>query len=309
MAGASGSDIEDALQAMGTAGADVEVQPLHAELGARITGLTLNEHPPEAVVALIRAAVDEYSIVCIPDQPCSDALQLAVTRMLGEPEPNHVILGREGRIDYFGTIGNVTATSEQLGNTHRQMIFLSGNNMWHSDSSFREVPSRLSLMCVYEVPAEGGQTQFASARTAYGRLPDEQMRRIEPLRVIHDYVFSRSKVAPDAVTPSHAASLPPVEQKLVRRNPRNGRANYYVGSHAREVVGWSQKESRALLDELLEKATGPEHVYTHDWQPGELVIWDNRCLVHRGTGFDADRYRRLMRQTRVQGDCSTLLEP
>jgi alpha-ketoglutarate-dependent 2,4-dichlorophenoxyacetate dioxygenase len=261
------------------------------------------------VVDLIRAAVDEYSVVCFPDQPCSDALQLAVTRALGEPEPNHVILGREGRIDYFGTIGNVTATGEQLGNTHRQMIFLSGNNLWHSDSSFREVPSRLSLMCVYEVPAEGGQTQFASARAAYDRLSEETKERIEPLRVIHDYVFSRSKVAPDAVTPSHAASLPPVEQKLVRRNPRNGRANYYIGSHAREVVGWSIEESRRLLDDLLDRATTSEHVYTHDWQPGQLVIWDNRCLIHRGTGFDADRYRRLMRQTRVQGDCSTLLEP
>jgi len=288
--------------------AGIRLEPLHPELGVRIRGLTLSENLPAATIELIRAAVDEYSVVCFPDQPCSDALQLAVTRMLGEPEPNHVILGREGRIDYFGTIGNVTANGEQLGNAHRQMVFLSGNNMWHSDSSFREVPSRLSLMCVYEVPAEGGRTQFASARSAYSRLSEDTQRDIEPLKVIHDYVFSRSKVAPDAVTPSHAASLPPVEQKLVRRNPRNGRANYYVGSHAREVVGWSMDESRRLLDDLLERATGPEHVYTHDWQPGQLVIWDNRCLVHRGTGFDADRYRRLMRQTRVQGDGSTLIE-
>jgi alpha-ketoglutarate-dependent 2,4-dichlorophenoxyacetate dioxygenase len=256
----------------------------------------------------LSALVDEYSFLCFPDQNCSDEMQLAVTRILGDPEPNHVILGREGRVAYFGTIGNVTESGEQLGNDHKQMIFLSGNNMWHSDSSFRKVPSRFSLMASYEVPQEGGLTRFVSTRAAHDRLPQPLKARIEPLRAVHDYVFSRSKVGEDAVTPSHAASLPPVEQKLVRRNPANGRPNYYIGSHAREIVGLDPVEGRALLDDLLERATGKEHVYTHHWQPGDLVIWDNRCLLHRGTGFDADRYRRLMRQTRVAGDCSTLEE-
>ena len=180
--------------------------------------------------------------------------------------------------------------------------------MWHSDSSFREVPSFVSIMCAYEVPDEGGRTEFVSARAAYDRLPDQTKTVIDPLIAVHDYVFSRSKVGPDAVTPSHAASLPPVKQKLVRTNPRTGAKNYYVGSHAKTIDGWSETDSRPLLDDLLERATGEEHIYSHAWRPGDLVIWDNRCLLHRGSGYDADRYRRYMRQTRVAGAGPTLAE-
>jgi alpha-ketoglutarate-dependent 2,4-dichlorophenoxyacetate dioxygenase len=180
--------------------------------------------------------------------------------------------------------------------------------MWHSDSSFREVPTYVSIMCAYEVPEEGGLTEFVSTRAAHTRLDEEMRRRIEPLIVVHDYVFSRSRVAPDAVTPSHAASLPPVPQRLVRRNPRSGAANFYVGSHAREIEGWDYAESRRLIDGLTAEATQPEHVYSHAWRPGDLVIWDNRCLLHRGSGYDADRYRRYMRQTRVAGAGRTLDE-
>jgi alpha-ketoglutarate-dependent 2,4-dichlorophenoxyacetate dioxygenase len=163
-------------------------------------------------------------------------------------------------------------------------------------------------MCAYEVPDEGGRTEFVSERAAYARLPDAVKQKIEPLHAVHDYVFSRSKVGPDAVTPSHAASLPPVEQKLVRTNPRTGEKNFFVGSHAKEIAGWEFEESRVLIEDLEARATEAEHIYSHAWQPGDLVVWDNRCLLHRGSGYDADRYRRRMRQTRVAGTCSTLEE-
>jgi alpha-ketoglutarate-dependent 2,4-dichlorophenoxyacetate dioxygenase len=284
------------------------VEPLHGEFGARITGIELTAALDDAVVAEIRAAIDEYSFLCIPDQSFDDEKHLAFTRLLGEPEANHVKLGQEGIVDYFGTIGNVRQDGTALGNDDKVIVRLTGNNVWHSDSSFRPVPSFVSIMCVYEVPNDGGETDFVSARAAHARLSDDEKRTIAPLRAIHDYVFSRSKVGPGAVTPSHAASLPPVEQKLVRKNPNTGARNYYVGSHAKSIVGWNEEDSRALLDDLLERATGPEHVLRHDWQPGELVIWDNRCLLHRGVGYDADKHRRYMRQTRVQGAGSTLDE-
>ena len=178
--------------------------------------------------------------------------------------------------------------------------------MWHTDSSFRKVPSFVSIMMAYEVPEEGGETQFVSARSAYARLPDDMKEKIDPLEVIHDYVFSRSKVA--EVDPKHAASLPPITQKLVRRNPNTGAKNFYIGSHAKEILGWNYDDSRLLLDELLAETVADEYVYTHTWQPGDLVIWDNRCILHRGTGYDADKYRRFMRQTRVAGSGPTLEE-
>jgi len=288
--------------------ATLRIEKIHPDLGARITGVDMRAPVDEAAMEEIRAAADEYSFLCFPDQDMDDERQLAFTRCLGEPEPNHVVQGQEGRIDYFGIIGNVMEDGSKLGNDHKRTIFQTGNNMWHSDSSFRTVPSKFSIMCAYEVPAEGGRTEFVSERAAYRRLPDAMKEKIDPLLAVHDYVFSRSKVAPDAVTPSHAASLPPVTQKLVRTNPRTGAKNFFVGSHAKEIAGWAFDESRALLDDLLDRATQAEHIYSHAWRPGDLVVWDNRCLLHRGSGYDADKYRRRMRQTRVAGAGSTLGE-
>ena len=287
---------------------ELNIESLHPDFGGRVTGIDLSESVSTETVDAIRGAIDEYSFLCFTDQAFDDDKQLAFTRHLGEPEPNHVKLGQEGIVEYFGTIGNVQPDGSTLGNEHRHTRFQTGNNMWHSDSSFREVPTFVSIMCAYEVPDEGGETEFISERAAYDRLPEKTQEQIEPLIAIHDYVFSRSKVGPDAVTPSHAASLPPVRQKLVRRNPENGAANIFIGSHAKEIEGWDMEQSRALLDDLLAQATRPEHVYAHAWKPGDLVIWDNRCLLHRGSGYDADKYRRRMRQTRVQGAGPTLNE-
>ena len=286
--------------------AALTVKPLHADFGARITGVDLGAPLSDDTVEEIRVAIDAYSFLLFPDQKMDDDSHLAFTRMLGEPEANHTKLGEEGIIEYFGTIGNVQSDGTVLGNSHERMIFLTGNNMWHSDSSFRKVPSFVSIMCAYEVPEEGGETEFVSARAAYNRLAEDEKEKIDPLHVVHDYVFSRSKVAP--VKPSHAASLPPIEQKLVRSNPRTGAKNHYIGSHAKQIAGWSLEESRPLLDDLLDRATQPEFAYSQAWQPGDVVIWDNRCLLHRGAGYDADKYRRYMRQTRVAGAGPTLAE-
>jgi alpha-ketoglutarate-dependent 2,4-dichlorophenoxyacetate dioxygenase len=149
---------------------------------------------------------------------------------------------------------------------------------------------------------------FVSLRAAYDRLSPERKAELHPLIAIHDYVYSRSKVAPDAVSPELAASLPPVRQRLVRTNPATGAKNLFLGSHVREIEGMSEAASRALIDELTEAAIQPEHVYVHAWQPGDVVFWDNRCLLHAGSGYDADRHRRYMRQTRVSGTCSSLEE-
>lgn len=281
-------------------------EPLHADFAARVTGIDLASPLSDEAVAELRAAIDTYSLLHFPEQSMCDEAQLALTRCLGEPEPNHVRFGKTGEIDFFGTIGNVIDGESKRGEsdplTHNQK----GNNMWHSDSSFRRVPSYVSILCAYEVPGEGGETLYASQRAAYQRLSPERQAEIDDLQVLHDYVFSRTMVAP--VHPNHAASLPPIPHKLVRTNPGNGLRNYYAGSHARSIIGWSGIDSRRLLDELNEAATRPHDEYAHRWNPGDTVIYDNRCLLHRGAGYDADRWRRYMRQTRVTGRGPTLEE-
>ena len=286
----------------------MQTERLHEDFGVRVTGIDMSGTPAGEVLATIRALIDEHSFVLFPDQPFDDDRQLALTRALGEPEPSHVAYGEEGKVEYFGTIGNVQPDGSVLGNKDKKTVFLTGNNMWHSDASFKPVPAFASIMCAYETPAEGGETLFVSTRAAHARLSEDRQAELEPLLAIHDYTYSRSKVAPDAVSPDLARSLPPVRQRLVRRNPANGAKNLFIGSHARQIDGWSEDASRPLLDGLVDEATRPEHILAHAWKPGDLVIWDNRCLLHRGAGYDADRYRRYMRQTRVSGTCSSLEE-
>ena len=278
----------------------IEIEALHEDLGARVTGVALSGAVTEAELAAIREAVDRYAVLCFPGQDMSDERQLAFTRRLGEPEAEHVHFGKTGEVVYFGTVGNVQPDGAKEDAVHVRTRYQKGNQLWHSDSSFREVPSYVSILHAYEVPEEGGETEFASMRAAYARLPEALRATIEPLQVVHDYVFSRSPIAP--VDPNHAASLPPVLHPMVRSNPGNGLKNYYVGSHARSVAGWSGIESRKLLDELLARATRPADIYAHKWRAGDTVIWDNRCVLHRGTGYDADRWRRRLRQTRVVGE-------
>ncbi len=277
----------------------IEVEPLHACFGARIHGIDLTQALSEDDLAHVRQAIDTYSLLCFPDQAMTDDAHLAFTRQLGEPEAEHITWGKTGQVAYFGTVGNVLDDGTKQDNADAGTKYQSGNNLWHSDSSFRETPSYVSILHAYEVPDEGGDTEFASMRNGYEKLANELREQIEPLGVIHDYVFSRSKIAP--VDPNHAASLPPVNHRLVRTNPGNGLKNYYVGSHARSIPGWSGIDSRRLLDDLLERATQPEDIYAHHWHAGDTVIWDNRCMLHRGTGYDADRWRRRLRQTRVVG--------
>ena len=286
---------------------ELHFEALHPDFGARVTGLSLTDELSKEVISEIQIAIDQYSLLHFQNQKMTDESQMVITRCLGEPEAEHVTYGKTGKIVYFGTVGNVMDDDSKKDGTDPSTLYQKGNELWHSDSSFRKIPSYFSITHAYEVPGEGGETEFASMRSAYARLPREKQEKIENLSCIHDYVFSRSPVAP--VNPKHAASLPPVEHKLVRTNPVNGLKNYFVGSHARSVVGWHGVESRKLLDDLLEWSTQPKDVYSHKWAAGDTVVWDNRCLLHRGAGYNADRWRRRMRQTRVAGKVSTLEEP
>ena len=284
----------------------MEFEPLHEDFGARVSGVDLTSPLSSQLLEGLHKAIDEHSVLLFPEQDMSDEAQMRLTQALGEPEENHVTFGRTGEIVHLGTVGNVIDDDTKRDESDPHTRSMKGNNLWHSDSSFRLVPSYVSILHAYEVPAQGGATEFVCQRSAYSRLDSQTQNQINELHVLHDYVFSRTKTAP--VHDNHAASLPPIEQKLVRTNPRHGRRNYYVGSHARSIIGWSGIDSRKLIDELNDLATRPEHRWSQQWSPGDTLFWDNRCILHRGTGYDADLYRRNMRQTRVRGAGPTLEE-
>jgi alpha-ketoglutarate-dependent 2,4-dichlorophenoxyacetate dioxygenase len=181
------------------------------------------------------------------------------------------------------------------------MIFNSGNEMWHTDSSFKRVPATASLLSGREVPPEGGHTEFASMRAAYADLPEDRKQQIDGYVAIHDFAYSRGLIDPTLIGDDQKRETPPVPQAVVRTNPVNGRKNFFAGAHAAYIRGLSVEEGRALLQELTAIATQPKYVYSHKWQPKDLVMWDNRCCLHRGRSWDKARYRRVMHRTTVAG--------
>jgi alpha-ketoglutarate-dependent 2,4-dichlorophenoxyacetate dioxygenase len=200
-------------------------------------------------------------------------------------------------------------TGEVIPPDDRRMIYQLANMLWHSDSSFKAVPALCSLLSARIVPPEGGATEFASARCAYPSLPEALKRRAESALAVHDFGWSRDQIRPGFFTDAERARYPPGRHPLVRANPVNGRKSLFLGAHASSIEGLPLEEGRALLRKLQDHVTRPEFCYRHPWEEGDLVVWDNRCILHRATPYDAVRHRRLMQRTTVSGDPAERREP
>lgn len=284
----------------------MNIDLIHAEFGARISGVDLARPLEPNTFNQIDDAINRYSLVLFENQQMNDAAHLEFTRRFGELEEEHVSYYSKGEVTYIGRVGNIDDNGNKVSS--RQIKASTGNEMWHSDSSFREIPAMYSILAAYEVPAEAGQTEFASARSAYQRL-DQKIRELIDSKIgIHDYIYSRTKVGEDAVTRNQRTYMHPVRQRLVRQNPVTGEKNIFVGSHVKQIEGMPDTEARALIERLINEVTRTESVYRHRWQPGDMMIWDNRCILHRGCGYDADKYRRRMHQTRVRGRGPSIAE-
>ena len=283
----------------------LEMRPLHPAFGVEIGGVDVRRLTEDAFRE-IAAALDEHSVLLFRGQSLTDAEQIAFSERFGPLEITIRTIAKQARdLPEISNLSNVDAEDQVLARGDKRNLFNAGNQMWHTDSSFKRVPAMASLLSAREVPPEGGETEFASTRVGYARLPEATRALIEGRTAIHSFVYSRGLVGEGLLTPEHAAQVPPVPQALVRANPANGRKNVVVGSHACEIVGMPTDEARALLRDLLELATTPDIVYTHRWQPGDLVMWDNRCMLHRGRPWDENRYRRVMHRTTVAGDGPT----
>jgi len=189
------------------------------------------------------------------------------------------------------------------------MMYQSGNQLWHTDSSFKPIPAHSSALSAREIPPVGGETEFASMRVAHAALSPAERARLEGKVAVHSIIYSRSLIAKDLFDPEQARALPAVRHALVRTNPANGRPAFYIGSHAWFIEGMPYAESRRLLDELLALTTRPERIYRHVWRQWDLVMWDNRSVLHRGRPWDSSRYPRIMRRTTVAGDGPTAEPP
>ena len=283
----------------------LQTRPLQSCFGVELVGVDVRK-VDEAMFAEIVAAFEEHSVLLFRGQQIGDEEQIAFTRRFGPLETTIRTINSVAKVaPEISYLANVDAEDQLIPRGDKRNLFNAGNQMWHSDSSFKRVPAHASLLAAREVPPEGGETEFASMRVGYERLPEATKQFLEGKVAIHSFVYSRGLVSDGLMPPDHAAQVPPVPQALVRANPRNGRKAFFVGSHACEIVGMPTAEARALLRRLLDLATEPDVVYTHRWRPGDMVMWDNRCVLHRGRPWDETVYRRVMHRTTVAGEGPT----
>jgi len=274
---------------------------LTPHFAAQIDGADITRPVDDATWRDIRAAFEEHSVLLFRGQPLTDEQQIAFSQRFGRLEVTRSMNPAAGTP--FARQSNLDIkTGEVIPAEDRRMIYQLANMLWHSDSSFKAVPSLCSLLSERIVPPEGGATEFASARCAYASLPEALKRRARDAVVVHDFSWSRDQIRPGFFTDKERAEYPPVRHPLVRRNPVNGRESLFLGAHASHVEGLPVAEGRAFLKELLDHVTQPQFCYRHEWQEGDLIIWDNRCVLHRATPFDTTRYKRLMQRTTVSGD-------
>lgn len=284
------------------------VRRLHPHFAAEIVGVSLRDLDEPTFVQL-RAAFEAHSVLVFHDQHLTDDEQIAFTRRFGPLEETTRSIAQNARVaPQIADLSNVDDAGNTMPAEDRRMLYHKGNQLWHSDSSFKPVPAMASLLSAREVPPEGGETEYASLRAAWDTLPLVLQKRVEGLIAVHSFAYSRGLIAPGLLLPEQEAALPPVRQRLVRQNPATGRKALYLGSHASYIIGLSVDEGRRLLRDLLEHATQPQFVFQHRWRVGDCVMWDNRAVLHRGRPWDA-RHRRVMHRTTVAGDGPTVPDP
>jgi alpha-ketoglutarate-dependent 2,4-dichlorophenoxyacetate dioxygenase len=286
----------------------MRVRQLHPVFVGEVTGVDLRQPLAESDVAAIEAAIDRHAVLVFPDQPLTDAQQLAFSRRLGPLETSIRTLRPDNRdrLDpHISDISNLDDKSAMMARDDRRRIGQLANQLWHTDSSFKPVPARYSLLSARVIPPEGGETEFADLRAAYDALPARTQAEIEDLVAEHWYLHSRNQIAFADFTAEERAGLEPVRQVLVRVHPGSGRKTLYLASHASHIVGMPVPEGHLLLRDLMEHATQRPFVYRHRWRVGDLVMWDDRCTMHRGRPYDP-RHVRDMHRTTVSDERSTL---
>jgi len=275
------------------------VVPLGSALGCEIAGITLAEALGATMFGKVYEAFLDYQLILFRDVDLPPGMQVAFARNFGEVQV-HVMNQYHGYADHpeIYTLSNL----DQDGNPNGQHPD-KGTLYWHTDGSWRERTGQATMMYSEIVPQAGGETEFADMYAAYELLPAAMRSRIEGRRAVHNLDFSRSRRhGHEPMTAAQKAKVPPVAHPIVRTHPETGRKAVFLGDHAESIEGMDYESGRALIEEINALITPQTSVYTHKWKPRECMVWDNRCLLHRATGFDTAQEKRVMRRCTINGD-------
>jgi len=275
---------------------------------AEIYDVDLSKPVPAAGMEAIKQAFWKYGVLVFPEQKLSAQQHIDFARQFGPIEYDRVLDSENAFIRVgkgFADISNLNPEGKIWDRNSRQRMYKEGNKLWHTDSSFKYKPGLCSLLYSTTVVPIGGHTEFADQRAAYDALSNEMKRQLTGLIAEHSIATSRRRTGFADFQPDEAKRLPPVPQLLVRTIPQTGRKSLYVASHIGGIKGMSTEDSEGLLQQLLAHITQRQFVHTHRWRPNDLVMWDNRCTMHRGTDFDDMRFVRDMRRATVSDIANT----
>jgi|SRR5581483_2340015 len=289
----------------------ISIRQLHPVFVGEVTGIDISKPITPADVTAIEAGMDKYAVLVFPGQQLTDEQQMAFTVNFGpiedarggnvtKPQDKRLVVG-------MNDVSNLGKDGRPLARDSRQRLFNLGNMLWHSDSSFRPIPAKYSLLSARVVNRKGGNTEFADMRAAYDALDDDTKREIENLVCEHSLMYSRGSLGFLDYSEEEKAMFKPVRQRLVRTHPVTGRKSLYLSSHAGAILGMPTPEARMLLRDLTEHATQPRFVYVHKWTQYDLVMWDNRQTMHRVRRYD-ETQPRDMRRTTVAGSAPTVAQ-
>jgi alpha-ketoglutarate-dependent taurine dioxygenase len=273
---------------------DIQIRPLSDVMAAEVIGIDLRDPISAPTMSRLEAALAQYHVLCFRDQSLSKLEQIEATKQFGALDV-HVQSNRSSDIPLIHIVTNLDENNQP-----RQTIAAKGSVHWHSDKSYRRAPSHATFLYALEVPAEGGETEFANMIMAFEALPPARQQELAALKVVHSWPDSVRRTNNREATDEEKANWPPIAQPLARTHPVSGRKGLFLGQHASYIEG-QESEGRQPIDELEAWATQPKFRYAHKWRVGDLLMWDNSCLIHRAAAFDGDRYRRLMHRTVTQG--------
>ncbi len=287
----------------------IDIRPLTPNFAAEVSGADLTRPLDAVEVAALEAGMDSFAVLVFHGQDVTDEQQKAFSLNFGALEQTaggNVTQARDRRLGAFmADVSNLDANHKPLARDDRRRMFNLGNRLWHSDSSFRAVPAKYSILSGRVTVDRGGRTEFADMRAAYDALDAGTKAEIEHLVCEHSLVYSRGALGFTDLSEQERATFKPVRQRLVRTHPVTGRKSLYLSSHIGTIVGWPVPEARAFVRDLTEHATRPQFLYRHVWKQFDMVMWDNRSTMHRVTRFD-ETLVRDMRRTTVAGDSVTV---
>ncbi|PPQ27373.1 TauD/TfdA dioxygenase family protein [Rhodopila globiformis] len=273
-----------------------------------VSGIDITQPLTPAQAAELEAGMDRFGVLVYHDQHLTDEQQKAFSRNFGNLEQTaggNITKAADRRLDpEMADVSNLDVDHKPLERDDRRRLFNLGNQLWHSDSSFRAIPAKYSILSGRIVVDTGGNTEFADMRAAYDALDARTKAEIEDLVCEHSLIFSRGTLGFTELSEDEKRMFTPVRQRLVRTHPVTGRKSLYLSSHIGTIVGWPMPEARAFIRDLAEHATQRQFTYSHKWRQWDLVMWDNRVTMHRVRRFD-DTQVRDMRRTTVAGDSMT----